>query len=108
MFPGRSSDLQAEPTRRTSQALGPVSISAFVPAYRCGAVPDFHRIPFSSSFQRNRGIEPLYLGSNRNATPPLVNILRKRRFVHKADWVHEYLIFRLRHIVGAAMRERLR
>jgi hypothetical protein len=24
----------------------PVLVEAFVPAYRCGAVPDFHRIPF--------------------------------------------------------------
>jgi hypothetical protein len=27
----------------------PVSFSAFVAAYRCGAVPDSHRIPFSLS-----------------------------------------------------------
>jgi hypothetical protein len=26
-----------------------VSSSAFVPAYRCGAVPEFRRIPFSLS-----------------------------------------------------------
>jgi len=24
-----------------------LTIGAFVPAYRCGAVPEFHRIPFS-------------------------------------------------------------
>jgi hypothetical protein len=36
--------------------------SAFVPAHRCGAVPDSHRIPFSSSLWRNQGIEPLYIG----------------------------------------------
>ncbi len=34
----------------TSQArCGSVSLLAFVPAYRCGAVPESHRIPFSSS-----------------------------------------------------------
>lgn len=27
----------------------PVSFLAFVPVYRCGAVPELHRIPFSSS-----------------------------------------------------------
>jgi hypothetical protein len=33
----------------------PVSSSAFVPAYRCGAVPEFHRIPFSlSTMERPR------------------------------------------------------
>jgi hypothetical protein len=25
-------------------------MTAFVPAYRCGAVPDFHRVPFSLQF----------------------------------------------------------
>jgi hypothetical protein len=35
------------PTRRTSRCLtAPVSSWAFVPAYRCGAAPDSHRIPF--------------------------------------------------------------
>ena len=28
-----------------SQAGGPVLMTAFVPTYRCGAVPDFHRVP---------------------------------------------------------------
>jgi hypothetical protein len=31
-----------------------VSSWAFVPAYRCGAVPDSHRIPFSSSEEEPR------------------------------------------------------
>jgi hypothetical protein len=35
------------PNGRTSRCLtAPVSSWAFVPAYRCGAVPDSHRIPF--------------------------------------------------------------
>src|ERR1700685_4075560 len=51
---GRSSDSQvrAWPSYRPSlpSLLRPVLITAFVPAYRCGAVPDFHRVPFSLQF----------------------------------------------------------
>jgi len=42
-------------SRRTSQTRArPVSSKAFVPAYRCGAVPDSHRIPYSLSVERPR------------------------------------------------------
>ena len=50
-FIDRSSDLQASlrsyqpmlpSSRMVSQCMG----SALVPAYRCGSVPDFHRIPY--------------------------------------------------------------
>ena len=46
---GRSSDLQARlPTGRGFPVRGRTSAYwAFVPAYRCGAVPDLNRIPFS-------------------------------------------------------------
>ena len=55
------------PTRRTSQnPQVPVSSWAFVSAYRCGAVPDFHRVPFSFSRWRNRG-RPPYMGPASNA-----------------------------------------
>jgi hypothetical protein len=48
-----------KPTCRTSQAFSPVSSLAFVPVYRCGAVPELHRIPFSSSVAgRTIGMEP--------------------------------------------------
>jgi hypothetical protein len=63
------------PTRRTSQSVAaPVSSWAFVPAHRCGAVPDFHRIPFSSSARRNRGMKPPYLAPIIHAIPLLVDI----------------------------------
>ncbi len=49
---GRSSDSQAStgpprpPTdRRFPDLRGPVLLTAFVPAYRCGTVPDSHRVP---------------------------------------------------------------
>src|SRR5580692_5763672 len=49
-FRGRSSDSQVQPYLPDFPgASHPVSSSAFVPAYRCGAVPEFHRIPFSLS-----------------------------------------------------------
>ena len=45
---GRSSDLQATYLLQLpSPWLDQCFIGAFVPAYRCGAVPDSHRIPFS-------------------------------------------------------------
>ena len=65
-FPGRSSDLQVQtylpdfPSHRLSVIL------AFVPAYRCGAAPDFHRIPFSLPITRDRGTDPLYLALEEN------------------------------------------
>jgi len=53
---GRSSDLQAAyllqlPSSWLNQCL---CFRAFVPAYRCGAVPDFHRIPIFSLIARNQ------------------------------------------------------
>ncbi len=38
---------------------------AFVPAYRCGAVPDSHRIPIFALCQstKNHKVDPPYLGS---------------------------------------------
>src|SRR5580658_840128 len=36
--------------RRFPVFMRPVLMTAFVPAYRCGAVPDFHRVPFSLQF----------------------------------------------------------
>lgn len=42
---------------------------AFVPAYRCGAVPDFHRIPSSLPMTRDQGTDPLYLGFYEIAIP---------------------------------------
>ena len=47
----------------------PVSCLAFVPDYRCGAVPDSHRIPFCthSSWLRDRGIDSLYTHSRADA-----------------------------------------
>jgi hypothetical protein len=72
------------PTCRTSQiasrsvAIGcdPVSSSAFVPAYRCGAVPESHRIPFSPLHSRtgDRGIDPLYPGLCVGAIQDIVDI----------------------------------
>jgi hypothetical protein len=65
MFPGQVFGLcRLNPTNRTSQIFDPVSSSAFVPAYRCGAVPDSHRIPFCtlSAWPRDRGIDSLYMG----------------------------------------------
>jgi hypothetical protein len=57
MFHGRSSD-SAGSTLLTGlpRAHRSSVIVAFVPAYRCGAVPDFHRIPFSFSSRRNLGM----------------------------------------------------
>lgn len=57
IFPGQVFGLRRfQPTCRTSQAgCGPVSSSAFVPAYRCGAVPESHRIPFSPSAVTPKG-----------------------------------------------------
>jgi hypothetical protein len=55
-------------------------IVAFVPAYRCGAVPDFHRIPFSFSLRRNLGMDPQYLVLKGNASPLLVDISQCYRF----------------------------
>jgi len=51
MFPWQVFGLcRFNPTRRTSQSLStPVSSWAFVPAYRCGAIPEFHRIPYYHS-----------------------------------------------------------
>jgi hypothetical protein len=61
-FHGRSSDSAGSYLLAgLPRPYGPVSSWAFVPAYRCGAVPDFHRIPFSSSSRRNLGIGTLYL-----------------------------------------------
>jgi hypothetical protein len=50
--------------------LWPSVDSAFVPAYRCGAAPDFHRIPFSLFQLRKEtlGIHLLYLGVHGSAT----------------------------------------
>ncbi len=48
MFRGRSSDLQDQTySPDFPNPFGFSVLLAFVPAYRCGAVPDFHRIPFS-------------------------------------------------------------
>src|ERR1700678_3296535 len=45
------------PTHRTSQSRWlQCHLGLFVPAYRCGAVPEFSRIPFSFSLRRNRGV----------------------------------------------------
>ena len=43
---------------------GPVLAGgAFVPAYRCGAVPDSHRIPFSARSKiEHREVKPPYHG----------------------------------------------
>jgi hypothetical protein len=45
---GRSSDSQASlyiPTHQASHLKKDSALEAFVPDYRCGAVPDLHRIP---------------------------------------------------------------
>jgi hypothetical protein len=57
------------PTRQTSQAQAQCHL-AFVPAYRCGAVPDFHRIPFSLSIAGETVEAPTISGRARlcNAT----------------------------------------
>ncbi len=70
MFQGRSSD-SAGSTLLTGlpRSSDPVSSSAFVPAYRCGAVPDSHRIPFYtlSFWLGDRGIDSLYMYLRTNA-----------------------------------------
>jgi len=50
---GRSSDWQAEllyasSTGPSSHLFRDSDFRVFVPAYRCGAVPDSHRVPFST------------------------------------------------------------
>jgi hypothetical protein len=67
-FHGRSSDLQAQPYLPDFPGVNPVSSSAFVPAYRCGAVPEFHRIPFSLSTMERPRMGP--------------TISRRRRFIN--------------------------
>ena len=48
MAHGRSSDLQAAYLLQLSSSwLNQCFVGAFVPAHRCGAVPEFYRIPFS-------------------------------------------------------------
>jgi hypothetical protein len=54
--------------------LAPVSSWAFVPAYRCGTVPDSHRIPYSLSVRRDRGIERLYLVAGGKARLDIVDM----------------------------------
>ena len=56
---GRSSDSQAWPLNKMASLLTHLpgsektsGVWVFVPAYRCGAVPDLHRIPFRR-FPRN-------------------------------------------------------
>ena len=74
-FHGRSSDSAGSNLlARLPRPFDPVSSWAFVPAYRCGAVPDSHRIPFSSSSRRNLGIKPLYLGATLATSPFLVDM----------------------------------
>src|SRR5580698_810576 len=71
------------PTCLTSQTLSrPVSLVAFVPAYRCGAAPDLHRIPFSSSAcaEEPRNVCPLYLEGEGAATPFVVDKRNRLRF----------------------------
>ena len=59
---GRSSDLQARSTRSIEFPTDPrfpfyertVLLWVFVPAYRCGAVPDLHRVPSRRSRCRDR------------------------------------------------------
>ena len=54
---GRSSDLQALPVKTDRSFYWPIfpvlektsGIWVFDPAYRCGAVPDLHRVPFRRS-----------------------------------------------------------
>ena len=56
---GRSSDFAgtgASPSsRRFPSRAGLSALTAFVPAYRCGAVPEFHRVPFSGPYSRTTG-----------------------------------------------------
>ena len=74
-FHGRSSDSTGSNLLDVlHRPFGPVSSWAFVPAYRCGAVPESHRIPFSSSSRRNLGIGPLYLDVNVSTSPFLVDM----------------------------------
>ncbi len=41
----RTYGLQLAPTRRGFPAVASAMIATFVPVYRCGAVPDSHRVP---------------------------------------------------------------
>gem|GEM_PF-1621952 len=62
-FHGRSSDSAgSDLLAGLPKSIDSVSSSAFVPAYRCGAVPEFHRIPFSfpENTPGNHGITSLY------------------------------------------------
>jgi hypothetical protein len=80
MFPWQVFGLcRFNPTRRTSQRLAaPVSSWAFVPAYRCGAVPDFHRIPFSFSSRRNRRRWPLRIACKNDRSDSVRKSLGKK------------------------------
>jgi hypothetical protein len=61
------------PTCQTSQAYTQCHL-AFVPAYRCGAVPEFHRIPFSPSVTGETVEALLYLDPCSCATQFVVDI----------------------------------
>jgi hypothetical protein len=69
---GRSSDLQAEelPTSRGFPALEKASAlgAAFVPAYRCGAVPDSNRIPYLRRLNRIQSYRQ-YFENTKKARP---------------------------------------
>ena len=63
MFHGRSSDSAGSFLLARLPRLAPSVMLAFVPAYRCGAVPEFHRIPFSPSIAGETVEDPLYPGA---------------------------------------------
>jgi len=54
---------------------------AFVPAYRCGAVPDFHRIPFSPSSRGTKELAHHILGSEKMQWLQLVDISQMMRAI---------------------------
>ena len=68
---GRSSDLQAAYLLQLPGFHKASANRAFVPAYRCGAVPDFHRIPIFALCRgtKNHKVGPPYLGPDRYARP---------------------------------------
>ena len=56
---GLAGELDATPvefllTQASRSVRGAVLVRAFVPAYRCGAVPELHRVPFRRSLHGKR------------------------------------------------------
>jgi hypothetical protein len=56
MFPRQVFGLAGSAYSSDFPGKSPSVVSTFAPAYRCGAAPDFHRIPFSLSIRRDRGM----------------------------------------------------